>query len=228
MDPASRCRGRGERCHARLAGSEQWIRDATRRRPPLADLFVIKRGLVTGANCFFILTEAQARASGIAPHFLRPVLPSPRHLRTDVVEADAQGVPDIGKRLFLFDCRVPREELHCTEPTTAAYVKRGEEAGANQGYLALRRDPWYAQEHRDPAPFLSTYMGRSLEGRPPFRIVLNKSKAVATNVYLMLYPKTPLSKTTRFAAGRELVWRALRRTMEAEWSRSGRVYGGGF
>lgn len=196
--------------------------------PSLADLFVVKRGLVTGANRFFVLTEAQARASRISSRFLRPVLPSPRHLQTDVVKADPDGVPDIGKRLFLFDCRVPQEELERTEPTTAAYVKQGEAAGADRGYLASRRDPWYAQEHREPAPFLSTYMGRSLEGRPPFRIILNQSKAVATNVYLMLYPKTPpLSKAIRFADGRELVWRALCRTMEAEWPRSGRVYGGG-
>lgn len=193
----------------------------------LADLFVIKRGLVTGANRFFILTEVQARASGISSRFLRPVLPSPRHLRTDVVEADPNGVPDIGKRLFLFDCRMPREELDRTEPTAAAYVKQGEAVGTDQGYLASRRDPWYAQEHREPAPFLSTYMGRSAEGGPPFRIILNKSKAVATNVYLMLYPKTPLSKATRSAAARDLVWHALRRTMEAEWTRSGRVYSGG-
>ena len=122
---------------------------------------------------------------------------------------------------------MPSEELDQTDPTTAAYVKQGQAAGADRGYLASRRDPWYAQERREPAPFLSTYMGRSAEGRPPFRIILNKSKAVATNVYLMLYPKAPLSKATRFASGRKLVWHALRRTMEAEWTRSGRVYGGG-
>lgn len=195
--------------------------------PTLADFFAIKRGLVTGANRYFVLDEEKMRASGISPRFLRPVLPSPRHLRTDVVNADPSGVPEIGKRFFLFDCRVPPDELDRTETKTAAYVRLGEATEVHKGYLASRRDPWYAQERRSPAPFLVTYMGRSLKGRPPFRIILNNSKAVATNVYLMLYPKPSLASATDTAAGRELLWRVLRRTVEAEWINSGRVYGGG-
>lgn len=195
--------------------------------PTLADFFAIKRGLVTGANRYFVMNEQKARESGISPRFLRPVLPSPRHLQTDVVNADAGGMPEIDGRLLLFDCRVPPDELERTEPKTAAYVRLGEAADVHKGYLASRREPWYAQERRSPAPLLVTYMGRSLKGRPPFRIVLNNSKAVATNVYLMLYPKPLLDKAVNSAAGREVLWRALRRTIEAEWTSSGRVYGGG-
>ena len=193
----------------------------------LADFFAIKRGVVTGANSFFILDEARAREAGISPRFLRPVLPSPRHLRTDVVEADANGVPDIAKPLYLFDCRLPAEELRRTDPKAAGYVRVGEAAEFDKGYLASRRDPWYAQEQREPAPFLCTYMGRSLRGRAPFRIVINHSEAIATNVYLMLYPKGTLARATDCPVGRDSVWRALRRTVETQWSGSGRVYGGG-
>ena len=195
--------------------------------PTLADFFAIKRGLVTGANRYFILNEQKARESGISSRFLRPVLPSPRHLQTDIVNTDPGGVPDIDMRLFLFDCRVPPDELNRTEPKTAAYVRLGEAADVHKGYLASRRDPWYAQESRSPAPLLVTYMGRSVKGRPPFRIILNNSKAVATNVYLMLYPKPLLDSAVGSAAGREVLWRGLRRTVEAEWTNSGRVYGGG-
>ncbi len=193
----------------------------------LADLFSIKRGIVTGANSFFILDEARADAAGMSSRFLRPVLPSPRRLPTDVVEADANGVPDISRPLYLFDCRLPLHELRRADPKAASYVGRGEAAEIDKGYLAVRRDPWYAQERREPAPFLCTYMGRSPQGRTPFRIVLNKSEAIATNVYLMLYPKAVLARATSCAAGREAVWRALRRAVEAQWSESGRVYGGG-
>lgn len=195
--------------------------------PTLADFFAIKRGLVTGANRYFVMNEQKARESGISPRFLRPVLPSPRHLQTNVVNADAGGMPEIDGRLLLFDCRVPPDELERTEPKTAAYVRLGEAADVHKGYLASRREPWYAQERRSPAPLLVTYMGRSLKGRPPFRIILNNSKAVATNVYLMLYPKPLLDNALASAAGREVLWRALRRTIEAEWTSTGRVYGGG-
>ena len=187
-----------------LDGERKWTRfpkndaiaskgaPAKRRREPasrregdiqLADLFSIKRGIVTGANSFFILDEARADAAGMSSRFLRPVLPSPRRLPTDVVEADANGVPDISRPLYLFDCRLPLHELRRADPKAARYVERGEAAKIDKGYLAVRRDPWYAQERREPAPFLCTYMGRSPQGRTPFRIVLNKSEAIATNVY---------------------------------------------
>lgn len=193
----------------------------------LADLFEIKRGVVTGANNFFILDEARAQSVGVSPCFLRPLLPSPRHLKTDVVESDDNGVPNIAKPLYLFDCRLPSEELRRADPSTASYVGSGEAAEFHMGYLASRRDPWYAQEHREPAPFLCTYMGRSVEGRTPFRVVLNHSEAIATNVYLMLYPRAPLRDMANCPAGRRAVWQALRRTVEMQWSGSGRVYGGG-
>lgn len=41
----------------------------------LGDLFQIKRGLATGANKFFIMSEEQADSPGIPNAFLRPILP---------------------------------------------------------------------------------------------------------------------------------------------------------
>lgn len=230
---------RNERKWTRLPGTATAASNAAptkQRREPslrtdgefrLADLFAIKRGIVTGANSFFILDEVRAHSVGVSSRFLRPLLPSPRHLQTDVVEATDNGVPDIAKPLYLFDCRLSSRELRRADPGTASYVKRGEAAELHRGYLASRRDPWYAQEHRAPAPFLCTYMGRSVESRAPFRVVLNHSDAIATNVYLMLYPRAPLRDMAACPAGRRAVWQALRQTVEMQWSGSGRVYGGG-
>jgi hypothetical protein len=97
------------------------------------------------------------------------------------------------------------------------------------GYLASRRVPWYSQERRDPAPFLSTYMGRS-RGRAgkPFRVIWNQSLAVAANVYLMLYPKPALQKS--LSADRSLfakIFAALSAIDESTFTGEGRVYGGG-
>lgn len=194
----------------------------------LADLFSIKRGIATGANKFFLLDALDVKEFRIPSQFLRPILPGPRYVPEDVVRADPDGLPVLERRLWLFDCRAPLGELERTAPDVAAYVRLGESQGVNLRYLASRRAPWYAQEDRDPAPILCTYMGRPSEGGSPFRVILNHSDAVATNVYLMLYPKAALGASMATnSATREAVWRTLRRIVAEHWGSSGRVYGGG-
>jgi hypothetical protein len=53
----------------------------------LGDIFSIKRGLATGANNFFVLNEANAQRLDLPQRFLKPILPGPRHLTGDVIEA---------------------------------------------------------------------------------------------------------------------------------------------
>ena len=193
----------------------------------LGDFFTIKRGIATGSNRFFIMDRCRAETLSIPPRFLRPILPSPRYVKRDVVATDEDGVPKLERPLFVFDCHLPLEVLERTEPGTAEYLKQGESEGVNEGYLASRRDPWYSIEGRDPAPFLCTYMGRSSNGAAPFRVILNRSRAIATNVYLMLYPKRPLRREIAGESRARAVLASLNGIVEAQWETNRRVYGGG-
>ena len=204
------------------AGTASDVNGAT-----IGDFFAIKRGIATGANRFFIMDERRAETLSIPRRFLRPVLPSPRYVKSDVVATDHDGVPKLERPLFVFDCDLSLEVLERTEPRTAEYLKRGESEGVNEGYLASRRDPWYSLEGRDPAPFLCTYMGRSSNGAAPFRVILNRSRAIATNVYLMLYPRKPLRRELASESGERAVLASLNRIVEAQWETNRRVYGGG-
>jgi adenine-specific DNA-methyltransferase len=88
--------------------------------------------------------------------------------------------------------------------------------------------PWYSQEQRPPAPFLCTYMGRSRNGKHPFRFIWNRSNATAHNVYLMLYPRAGLHDTlVRHPELTGDVFGALGRITPAQLLSEGRVYGGG-
>ena len=82
-------------------------------------------------------------------------------------------------------------------------------------------------ETRDPAPFLCTYMARSSDGAAPFRVILNQSRAIATNVYLMLYPKASLRRQMAGESRHRKVLASLNSIVDKEWKTSRRVYGGG-
>ena len=71
-------------------------------------------------------------------------------------------------------------------------------------------------------------MGRTSNGRKPFRFLWNQSAALASNLYLWLFPKGPLQAALRndpqlFRA----VLEALPEIDTAAFIREGRVYGGG-
>jgi predicted RNA methylase len=194
----------------------------------LGDLFAIKRGLATGDNGFFILTEDRVNELEIPQAFLRPILPGPRHLTGDVVEALPSGGPDVSPRLFLLDCNETEADIKTKWPRLYEYLQQGKAEKVDTAYLAAHRVRWYSQEQRPPAPFLCTYMGRSRNGKRPFRFIWNRSQATAHNVYLMLYPKGPFLKALTAdpaLAGR--VFEALQDITPAQLMSEGRVYGGG-
>jgi adenine-specific DNA-methyltransferase len=194
----------------------------------LGDFFTIKRGIATGANGFFILPEEEAAREGIPEEFRRPILPNPRHIADDRVEADPRGYPSNTLKLSLIDCGLPEEEIEVRFPQFWRYLQRGKAQGIHSAYLASRRSPWYSQEKREPATFLFTYMGRCGEGRRPFRVLLNESAATAHNVYLLLYPKGDLK---RILEGQpelnRVVFEHLRTIDTNQLLCEGRVYGGG-
>jgi len=159
----------------------------------------------------------------------RPVLPSPRHLRTSEVMADAFGRPLLDPQLLLMDCRLPEEAVRARYPSLWGYLNTDRGQQVCQRYLCEHRSPWYAQEDRPGSMFVCTYMGRSdLKSGRPFRFILNHSAATATNVYLLLYPRPMLSRALKATPdlARE-VWRILKQISPESLLGEGRVYGGG-
>jgi len=189
----------------------------------LGDLFTVKRGLATGNNDFFIVPRGSLEQLGIPAGVVRPILPSPRYLKQEVIQADASGWPLLDRQLALIDCSFSKEEIGLKWPQFAKYLRAGEKQGIHEGYLASRRVPWYSQEKRDPAPFVCTYMGRNRSR--PFRFIQNYSVATAANVYLLLYPKPHVTQQMTRKANE--VFAALQAIGPEHFFSQGRVYGGG-
>ena len=193
----------------------------------LGDLFVIKRGLATGDNGFFILDEAKAKRLNLPPQFLRPILPSTRFVKANEINSDASGMPLLDKRLYLLDCDLPEEEVRCNYPDLWAYLQTGLIDVAPR-YLCRSRRFWYAQERRAAAPIVCTYIGRSDHDGRPFRFLLNNSKATATNVYLCMYPQPMLARQlTLYPNALRPLWEGLNAISKETLLSNGRVYGGG-
>ena len=204
-------------------------KSSDRQEVRLANLFSIKRGLATGANKFFVLTAEQIADLKLPQACIRPILPSPRYLACEEIEADQLGHPKIEKQLFLLDSKLPETVIKEKYPSVWAYLQTGIEQGIHKRYLCQHRSPWYAQENRLPAPILCTYMGRVSQTQDsPFRFILNHSIATAPNVYLLLYPKPALAM--RLKNDSQLLrsmWQALQQITATDLISEGRVYGGG-
>ena len=219
---------------ASLQGAPKWTSLAADGVRPtteglrLVDFFDIKRGLATGDNNFFILSPDEIAAHKLPMQFFTPILPSPRHLETDIVEAAPDGTPKVARQQFMLDCRLPESEVKARQPALWAYLSSAK-ATVGETYLCSRRKPWYVQEKRPPAPFVCTYMGRSMEKREkPFRFILNRSRATAANVYLLLYPKPALARALVGDSGLgRKIWEFLNRIDATTLLGEGRVYGGG-
>jgi hypothetical protein len=144
------------------------------------------------------------------------------------VETDDLGFPQIDTQYFLLDCTLTEDEIKTEQPELWKYLQTGKKSVASR-YLCKSRKVWYFQELRKPAPILCTYMGRQATSTgTPFRFILNHSQAVATNSYLMLYPKnlvaTALKEQPSIITE---IWKCLNSISTDSIEGEGRVYGGG-
>jgi len=206
-----------------------WVRKhrVSSSLPRLGDLFTVHRGLATGANSFFIMERTMAVRLRIPEIALRPVLPKARTLKEDVIEREEDGYPRVVPQLCLLDCALPEEQIRERYPSLMKYLESVPKSVLSRTLVRNRR-PWYKQEQRQPAPFLCTYMGRGGRNGAPLHFLWNKSDAIATNTYLMLYPQNALDRlVTERPDMLSKIFIFLKETISQSLLDNGRVYGGG-
>ncbi len=179
---------------------------------PLSDIAEVHRGLQTGENDFFCLSQEQVESWGIDPQYLSRIVPKRRYLDgydvrgDDWANFDEQGRPtwllyhldrlpgvpettydDEDERAYWSEDSMNTDQA----PSIVEYLRHGL---VNHEDLPTRssvhgRDPWYRVERGDTAPILVTPMSRS-----EFRAILNETNARHLNNYYGVYPDAAISR----------------------------------
>ena len=149
-----------------------------------AELASVNRGIATGMNDYFCLTQDDVEEWDLDEQYLSKIIRNSRSVPGyDYQTEDWAEERDDGGEVWLLyhltqlDADMVRPETTEEDVTLAAftdseddretptvvdYLEYGmsEEVGAHSGYLARNRTPWYVVDRRDPPPILVTYMSR--------------------------------------------------------------------
>lgn len=195
----------------------------------LNHFFTIKRGIATGDNNFFIISIDELKKRNLPIKEFRPILPSPRYLDKTEIKANKEGYPIIDNQLFVLDSKLLINEIQRIYPTLHDYLQEGIQRGVLNRYICKHRKIWYSQENRPESNFYCTYIGRSdKKEKKPFRFILNYSKAIVSNSYLILYPKKDLKNKIDYQPELlEKIKESLNQISTTAMLEEGRVYGGG-
>lgn len=178
----------------------------------LGTLTKVRIGVVTGANRFFIRSQAEVDALGSTVRSV-PIVSRGAWLGVARWTSDAQGeVAKEPSRLVLF----PRSEGRLTVAARRELMRAETEKISKRSHCE-RRSPWYSiTDTAAPELFLS-YMGSQ-----PWWLVVNDAEATCSNTVhrVWIKPEAKLSRESVAAAS----WTTLFR-LSAELQ--GRSYGGG-
>ncbi|MDR3046574.1 MAG: Eco57I restriction-modification methylase domain-containing protein, partial [Bacteroidales bacterium] len=215
----------------RLCPNDKWshyFSSQKQRNKPMntiGDYFSVKRGIATGSNKHFILTNEQVEKINIPNKYIKSILPSPRYIKDNVIKISKDGyIGDIQSK-YLLNITCLEHEIVDLPQKLIDYLNIIY-SEVKDNYIIRNRSPWFKQEYRPECPFLMSYMSRNT--KEPFRLFLNKTNATAPNVYLMLYPKFDWKKAEVQNEGfLDYLHNNLQRISAETFVSSGRVYGGG-
>lgn len=180
--------------------------------PPLSDLADVHRGLQTGENDFFCLSQDQVDDWGIDPQCLSRIVPSRRYVDgydirpEDWNDYDSHGrptwllyyldqVPGVPETTYNDDTGSAdwAEDSLTTdpEPPIIEYLRHGltDHETLSTRSTVHGRNPWYRVERGDTAPILVTVTGRS-----GFRAIDNETDARHLNSYYGIYPDPEITR----------------------------------
>jgi adenine-specific DNA-methyltransferase len=145
---------------------------------PLSKIAKVNRGIATGANNYFAMSDQEVRKWEIEPQFLSPVISRAVHAPNyDYTKEDFKRLVEAGKKTFLLYC------FSRPSPALSKYIARGEELGMHRRYLPSHRGPWFSSEKQESPPILA-----SVFSRRRMRFILNEAGVRTLTAFHCIYP----------------------------------------
>jgi len=180
---------------------------------PLKSLAKIVRGIATGANDFFVLSNETVNRHALAREVV-PTVHRNREVRDLVLDSKGwQALSEAGRRVWLLYLNGEEPEPHVRD-----YIAQGEARGFHLRSLVRKRRRWYAMERREVPAIFFTLLTR---GNP--RFILNRAGVRPINMFLLIYPDRRIVD----GGAVELLWALLNSTFSISRLHSiSRTYGG--
>lgn len=154
----------------------------------LSELATVNRGIATGKNDYFCLTQNEVEEWNIDETYLSKIVRNSRsvpgydytdedweqereeggevwvlyHLKELDADEINQAMPDEAEGNATLTAYADESSEPNETPGVVEYLQHGmsDEVEAHSGYLARKRSPWFVVDRRDPPPILVTYMSR--------------------------------------------------------------------
>jgi tRNA1(Val) A37 N6-methylase TrmN6 len=163
------------------------------------DIANIGRGIATGDNDYFCLSQSEIEEFDIPEKYLQRIIRSAHGLRKiDLQLTDWKEWRDDDEDIWLLYCYSggePIEKSDIDDEDLLDYLKLGEESSTTEGYLVSGRDPWYKVEKQTPAPILAKYMNRT-----GFLFMRNHAKLRSLNNVHTISPKEDYEDERKYEA----------------------------
>jgi hypothetical protein len=183
---------------------------------PLSAFARVMRGIATGANDFFFLTEEQIHQHGLNKKYFKRAIGRTRDCHKEkLVGSDLEALDQAGRPTWLLS--IGKEGKEQLPISLRNYLESGERLGLNEKSLIKTRRPWYRMEERGVPGLLFAYLGRR-----NCRFIENRAGVVPLTGFLCVYPWDTSNEY------RVKLWRALNHPLTiANLPFVGKSYGGG-
>lgn len=147
----------------------------------LFDFAKVMRGIATGSNEFFFLTNDQVKELKIPKNYFKIAVGRTKDVTGDILKTNEIKDLEFKRRpTRLLSIEDHKENL---PKSVVQYLKLGQEMGLPDRALIQQRKPWYRMERREIPQILFTYLGRRNS-----RFILNQAGVLPLTGFLCVYP----------------------------------------